>query len=288
MKTVIYLDVLIIINLIIAYFMLLCVKIITNDQSSRKRLFLGGVCAALSSLIILAPTIPLSLQILYKISTGVCIVFVAFKWTSKIILLKKILWYLIFNFLLAGFIIFYTININANTTQVNNLSVYYNISPLTLLSCVMAVYLFMKLLVLLFGTPKKERIYKFTIHIKDIDIKVNTLWDTGFRLQDYITQKPVILVSIKHLADNELIGLVRKYFNDLDLPLESGYSFRLMMIKTANGESLLPSITAQEITLISDFRTVKAYGFTVAFTEIELENGYNALTGTSFINSFGI
>ena len=55
MKTVIYLDVLLLVNFLIAYFLLLAAGLLTAQKAAFGRMILGSVLAAASSLILFAP-----------------------------------------------------------------------------------------------------------------------------------------------------------------------------------------------------------------------------------------
>ncbi|MEG2053904.1 MAG: sigma-E processing peptidase SpoIIGA [Oscillospiraceae bacterium] len=285
MRTVVYLDVLLIINLILDYLILLCIKLLTGDLTSRWRLFAGAVVAAITSLIIIAPRLNIYLNFLYKILTALLIVSVSFKFFGYKMFIKKVIWFLILNLSLAGAVTLYMVYVNSKNIEVNNFVLYLDISPLTLLFCVMTVYIIIKILVLLFGTPKKEGIYKFEIIFNGTKINTNIFWDTGFRLCDTFTQKPVLMLDVKCLNEEE-----RKKITEY----KKGHSekenekLRFLFVKTVNGESVIPCTTAQKITDLSHSDGVSVNNFTVAFSENSFTNGYNGVAGNEFMESFNL
>ena len=70
MQTVIYVDVLVVLNLIITYLLLLCTALALRQSPSALRLFFGSLLGGFSSLIILLPDLGWVIGFLLK--AGVC------------------------------------------------------------------------------------------------------------------------------------------------------------------------------------------------------------------------
>ena len=73
MKTVIYLDVLLLVNFLAGYFLLLGAGVLSGCSARLTRLLAASGLAALSALILFAPELPYPVQILYKLGSGALI-----------------------------------------------------------------------------------------------------------------------------------------------------------------------------------------------------------------------
>ena len=80
---VVYIDILIILNLYINYFLIRATVLITRRVCSVKRCVLSAFVGALGSLVILLPELPFYLVVLIKSTLGMLLVLVAFGRQSK-------------------------------------------------------------------------------------------------------------------------------------------------------------------------------------------------------------
>ena len=73
MKTVIYLDVLLLVNFLVAYLLLQAAGVLTGQHAPFVRMLLGSACAAASALILFAPELAYPAQLAYKLATALAI-----------------------------------------------------------------------------------------------------------------------------------------------------------------------------------------------------------------------
>lgn len=78
-----YLDVLLLTNFLMAYFLLLAAGALSGQRGGFVRMLAGSGLAAMSSLILFAPPQPYLVQVVYKITTALAITAAAFGWRSK-------------------------------------------------------------------------------------------------------------------------------------------------------------------------------------------------------------
>lgn len=102
MKTVIYLDVLLLINFLIAYFLLLAAGALSGQRARFRRMLLGSALAALSALILFAPELSYPLQLAYKCLSALVITAVTFGWRNRLRLCTAACWFAALNIALAG------------------------------------------------------------------------------------------------------------------------------------------------------------------------------------------
>lgn len=101
-KTVIYLDVLLLVNFLVAYFLLQAAGLLSSQHAAFSRMVCASGIASLSALILFAPELSYPAQILYKILTACAVVGVAFGLQGLRRFVTAVCWYAALNILLAG------------------------------------------------------------------------------------------------------------------------------------------------------------------------------------------
>lgn len=195
-KTVIYLDVLLLVNFLVAYFLLQAAGLLSSQHAAFSRMVCASGIASLSALILFAPELSYPAQILYKILTACAVVGVAFGLQGLRRFVTAVCWYAALNILLAGLCIAVILRTGTPLLQTANLTVYLRISPVVLLllsaaSCG-AVWL-----VLHFSgsTPQTTRTIGIEFELCGAPVRLRATLDTGCHLKDPITCLPVLLIS---------------------------------------------------------------------------------------------
>ena len=101
-KTVIYLDVLLLTNFALTLLFLLAAGLLAGVECRAGRLLLGGAAGAASSLALLAPEAPDAAALLYKVSTAALTVAAAYGWPGGRCFARLVGWFCAGNLLLAG------------------------------------------------------------------------------------------------------------------------------------------------------------------------------------------
>ena len=195
-KTVIYLDVLLLVNFLVAYFLLQAAGLLSSQHAAFSRMVCASGIASLSALILFAPELSYPAQILYKILTACAVVGVAFGLQGLRRFVTAMCWYAALNILLAGLCIAVILRTGTPLLQTANLTVYLRISPVVLLllsaaSCG-AVWL-----VLHFSgsTPQTTRTIGIEFELCGAPVRLRATLDTGCHLKDPVTCLPVLVVS---------------------------------------------------------------------------------------------
>lgn len=195
-KTVIYLDVLLLVNFLVAYFLLQAAGLLSSQHAAFSRMVCASGIASLSALILFAPELSYPAQILYKILTACAVVGVAFGLQGLRRFVTAVCWYAALNILLAGLCIAVILRTGTPLLQAANLTVYLRISPVVLLllsaaSCG-AVWL-----VLHFSgsTPQTTRTIGIEFELCGAPVRLRATLDTGCHLKDPVTCLPVLLIS---------------------------------------------------------------------------------------------
>ena len=132
MKTVIYLDVLLLINLLVNYFLLLSVEHFTAFHVRRLRLLAGAAVGSLSSFLILLPALPDFLLFIIKLLLSGLITAVAFGIPSAKGYLKAVFAFWGFSFLFGGAMLALYFFCVPQGMVFRNGTVYFSISAWTL------------------------------------------------------------------------------------------------------------------------------------------------------------
>ena len=104
METVIYVDVLVVLNFIITYLLLLCTASALRLSPSAVRLFFGSLLGGVSSLMIFLPPLPLPLTLVCKAAICALITLTALPAGSLRLFLRNGAFFLLTNVLFAGII----------------------------------------------------------------------------------------------------------------------------------------------------------------------------------------
>ena len=283
MKTVIYLDTLLLVNFLIGYLLLRGAGLLTGCAPSFGRNLLGGLAAAFSTLILLAPPLPFWGQLAFQALSALAVTRSAFAWRGARPFLRQAAWYLCLNLLLAGVVIWRCSQGAGGIWQTNNLSVYAAVSPALLAGCVAGVYLCARLFVLFFGRPAARPLYRLEFLLGEEPVRgLRALYDTGFEVSDPYTGAPALLVALPAMGQGLPPGLgqaLREYFSTGALP-GSGEGVRLIQCSTAAGKGVLPAVTARQLSLAGPGRQGTLPRATVIFCREALADGnFDAIFG---------
>ncbi|MCI2047621.1 MAG: sigma-E processing peptidase SpoIIGA [Faecalibacterium sp.] len=250
MKTVIYLDVLLLVNFVVAAFLLAGCAVLCGAECRVLRLLAASGLAAFCSLILLAPKLPLAVQFLYQAATAATILRLAFCWQGRRAFLRQCVWYLLLNLTMTGIVIFASMQ-GFDFVQTNNLACYFGISPLLLFGCVAGLYFLLRLLVMLFGKPAGGARWQLTLCLDGLPLTAAACYDTGFALEDALTGRPAVLFHYPQVK-TQLAPALCGY---LDAALSGGAAkapppsaalhVRFVECRTVTGTALLPAVTAE-------------------------------------------
>lgn len=259
MKTVIYLDELLLVNFLIAAFLLPGAGLLCGLPSSFWRTAAGAGAAALSSLLLLAPRLPFGVQLAVKALLAAGCVRVAFPYRGLRPFLRLCAWYLVLNLTLAGVVTAQIVAGGAPGMETNNLTVYFDVSPLLLLGSVSAVYAVLRLILWCFERPRPGFTSTLTFELQGRRVAVQAFCDTGLSIKDPYSAMPGMMVSleaVKAQLPAALGGFLQEFFasappGTLAEP-EKGWQMRFVFCETAAGGGLFPAVPVQEVTILQN------------------------------------
>ena len=206
MKTVVFVDELLLVNFAAAAALLLGAGLLCGRSCTGLRLCAGSAAAAVSTLVLLAPPWPAPLAVLYKIVSCCGVVAVCYGVAGVRSFARLCGWYAALNGLLCGAVVLPGV-------QANNLSVLLPVRPGQLLLCCAGVYGLLRGLLAVFGRPQRG-CFAAVLQIAGATVPVQAYHDTGFTLQDPLAGRRVVLVQYPPVR-SRLPAPLRAYLRQL-------------------------------------------------------------------------
>lgn len=287
MRTTVYLDVLVLLNVFVTWFLFLATAKLCTVKPNRWRLLAGCLLGGAYSLLIL---IDLSAAMLaaVKLAMGMSLVLTVFfqrkKWR---LFLKTALWFLVVNFIFAGFMFALWIFVSPAGMAYHNGVAYFNISALTLALSTIAAYLVITLVTnLLNRRNRREELAELVLELSGRQVMLRGFVDTGNKLTDVFTGLPVLVAeygAVEPLFPERVRGFFRSPGNfSFDGIEDSRWRtmLRVVPVSTASGEGSLPAFRPGIVRVNGHEKQA-----IVAVTEKPLSDGsFQALLHTNLLN----
>lgn len=252
----IYVDVLIILNIYVNYFLLRITGGITHSRLKRIRCIAASAYGSLFSLLILVPQIPYILQLAIKLIAAVSIVCIAFGIYERKRILKNTLVFFAVNFILAGAVYAVYSCLKPAAVHYNNSYFYVDFSLVVLIFTTAVMYISVKIAVMLSDSGVLNSSYNVMIKHHGKSVCLNGLADTGNSLVDYFSGSPVII------CDESCSDKITEFIETANLP----EGFRLIPCSTVSESGLIPIFRPDEIIIMnSDDGTKKNVDALVGF-----------------------
>ena len=236
-RTVIYLDVLLLVNFVVGAAFLLAAGLLAGVECRAGRLLLGGAAGAASSLALLAPEAPDAAALLYKVSTAALTVAAAYGWPGGRCFARLVGWFCAGKLLLAGALLL-------PGAQTNNGCIYLPLSPGALLAGAGGVVLAVQGVLRFLGRGGGQ-VFPALLTVADTALDVRAFCDTGFSVQEPLSGRAVVLVR---LGAVRLPEALQTY---LERCLAGGggeprpeWGVRFVPCQTVAGHCLLPALPA--------------------------------------------
>ena len=193
----IYIDVLISVNLIIDYFIISLTSKLLKTSCKFKRQLLGAFVGGASSLFLLLPDGGLFLSCLLRLVISLSVVFVTYGIGKFSQLIRRTVCFYIVSFLFSGLMFAVWFFLKPKGLFIQNGIVYYNISTIVLVLTGVFSYL---LITLLSRFIKRGDVpfCKVQIVTEKSSAEITALVDTGNRLREPFSEKPVLLLDPRY------------------------------------------------------------------------------------------
>lgn len=236
-----YVDILVILNTLVNYFILLAIRKITHSYTKRWRIALGAFVGGLSSLLLFLEHLNIIMTLL-KILSGVLMIAVTFEIKPIKQFVKKLFFLFAITFLFGGVTYAIYIFFDKDILIYSNGIIYFDVDMTFLVICSVISY-FVITLITKYTDKKssKNKEYYITIENNGKSVSCTGLMDTGNNLREPFSDYPVIIVD-------------KSIFNQL----YTSETTRVIPVSTVNGESIIKAFKPQKV-IIGDFVTDKVY-----------------------------
>lgn len=263
---VIYVDILIIINLIVNYFLLKASEKILKKKVKFLRILLSAFIGAISSLYIFLPINNLFFDLTYKMFLCLIMTAVAFGVPNIKGFIKSAFMLFFVTFLFAGVMMAIWQIFKPYGMYAEKFVVYFNVSPLVLVFLTVTFYLCLSICVKLFGkiAPYSRRC-RVDVFYDDKSISLNALIDTGNSLSDVFGTCEIIIVD-KGYVEKFLIGIE-----------EMNNRFRVIPFKSVSGEDLLDGYRMDRAKVFNNNKSIELKSPIIALSKTKIEDDFNAI-----------
>ncbi|MEG0179653.1 MAG: sigma-E processing peptidase SpoIIGA [Oscillospiraceae bacterium] len=277
----IYIDILFITNTLIGYFILRACAALCDEKRDIVRFVIASCLAGFSSFVILLDINSAILLWIYKLFTAAIICIITINSIKLRRLIKFTIWYIVLNLLLAGIVFGIMYYIYPRGIILNNFTIYFNVSPITLLLSVLIMYLIIKVLTLFFTKPQEHLLADISFSCDNTIINCRALVDSGFNVRDTLCELSPFLVSLPDVR----AAMPIKIINGIDAfngkkDAEFITCIYPICVQTANGTQALPSVNVDNFTVKINGKSAVLNGCAAMFTgEILGDGSFNAIIG---------
>lgn len=229
----IYIDVLIILNIYVNYFLLRITAKLTGSPLKPFRCIAASLYGSLFSLLILAPKLPIAINLIIKLAAAITVVTAAFGVHGKVRLIKNTAAFFGANFITAGAIYAAYSWLKPSFMHFSNSYFYIDFSLLLLIVATAVLYFIVSLLRRMYDKTPIDG-FSVIIRLKDRILRIDGLADTGNSLTDFFSGKPVIICSQNDIGN-----------------IPNDVRIRLIPLSTVTGSSLMKLFSPDEILIIN-------------------------------------
>lgn len=254
-KSIIYLDVLIILNIYVGFFLFIGTGKLLGEKLKKWRLFAGSIASGIFSLLILFELSPF-IQIASKLFMGILLVLIVFPFKSAKYILKCIAIFFLINFIYGGFMFALWFFIAPTGMVYKNGVTYFNISAIGLVVSTIVAYLIISgVCAFLNRRTKESEKVQVGLSFCGRQTMLTGLCDTGNKLCDAFSGLPVVVCEYSSVASLFPEVLKSYFLNPLEYPElkadNTAYmsKLRLVPIEVVGSSSMLPAFKPEQITI---------------------------------------
>ncbi len=264
MTQIIYIDILIIVNLFINYFLVLATAKFFCIKWKTSRLILGEILGGIYSLYILVPEPPILISLIIKLLMSVTIIGTVFGIKKPIPFFKILFCFYGVGFAFSGIMTAIWCIFKPNGMEMSNGIIYLNISPLILIISTLASYIIMEITNRVINKRKFEsNLQNLQIKFKDKQTKIKAKIDTGSTLKEPFSNLPVIVAKescIKPLLPQDIYDEAINFLKNKSLCTNIlNTKIRVVPFKTISEEGLLPAFKPDFIKINESNTPKEAY-----------------------------
>lgn len=272
---VVYIDILIVVNFVITYFMLVTSSIISGYTYSRKRVVVSSMIGAFFCIYIFVNSKNLPADIAVKLLSLALCSLVAY-WNGK---LKnyfiQTIYFVILNILITG--VFITLSEKTRIVYQQNMFYYMNINPVVLVIASAVIYGAATLLTVVKEQVGASQTYKADIFFKDFKMEsISAYYDSGMKIKDVVSNKDIIMISFEKTRDK----IPQRMNEDICNFFQGKYdkvnaSITPVFFNTVSGGGMVPAIKPDKVVI--EEKEIK--NILIAFVQNNFSENVTAIFG---------
>ena len=283
MVAVVYIDILVIVNFIINYFLILFTAFFTNEVKKRLRFALAAFVGALFSLTLFLPQLLEFLSVIIKLLGATVMAGAAFGFKGLKRLARNTAYLFVSSYLFAGLIFSLKKLTASRALVINNHNVYIGISPIFLIVTVLVLYLLLTLAEVLFKKPKQlSKTVLATLISEQGSAEFLAMIDSGNKLRDAATGSGVIVLKkrfAKRLIDENALSALNEFESGVcrESTLIKLKRFSLIPFTTVSGSGTLLGFYGNKCVVKADNGNCEMSRPVFAFARDDFINGADGL-----------
>ena len=263
---VIYIDILLLLNFYITYFLIIGTCCILHRKISVSRRILGSLTGTVSSLMIFLPALPLIVNIVLKITVSLIITLASLGFGNIRTFIKSSVVFFIINCIYAGIMLALWL-FCAPMGMIYNNGVSYLDIPFwaAILSTSIAYVILLIIRRALDSKTNLDKKYQIEIATSTGKATLTAIPDSGNKLTDFLTGLPVIFCDINKCSEicpQEIFTYLAE-INEKSVSLQG---IRLIPCSTVSGDTLAVCFKPDKL-IISDGRNEKEVNALIGFTK---------------------
>ena len=281
----IYLDILLILNLFIDYFLLLSSAVLMKRDVKKRRLIFASIFGSFSSLLIFLPSLHPILMFLVKFLIGVFLVLIAFGYKTRAIFFKTILLFLSENLIFIGIMFFLWMFFSPPGMFWKNGVTYVSISPIILiLGTLVAYFLTCFINFAISRRIENKKIYLVKIEFNEKNTTIKALYDSGNCLKEPFSGKSVFICEYSAIFKILPESLIKFFCGSVNYISESknceyNKFIRLIPCDTVAGCTILPAFLPQNMVVLHNNVEYPCECYVAVTTKKISDGEYSAIIG---------
>lgn len=274
MKTTIYLDVLLLVNLLVNFLLISASASFAKCTPKTMRMFLSTLLATATSLFIFLPSLGAFGSLLLKLAIAAVVTLCAFGFGGVWVYLKNLGIFLGVNFAFAGIMIGIWMFSSSPRIYANNGVFYIDLSFVTLMISTVVSYCLIEIgCKIVKHQPTKNEFCKVRVTQNHQSVDCQAFVDNGNSLTDLLTGLPVVVAwypKLQSILPKQVDDYLRR--GDVE-QTKSHHEFHLIPYHGVGGAGLLPAFVPDCFEIVEEDGTAVAYRVMVAISKEKLRQG---------------
>lgn len=267
---VIYIDILLLLNFYITYFLIVGSSCLLHRKITLKRRISAAAAGAASSLAIFLPALPLLLNLALKLAASSLIVLSAWGFGGIKSFLGNTAFFFLVNCLYAGVMLGLWLFVCPSGMMYNNGVSYFDIPLWIALAATAAAYFIVRIIRRILDSKNAlDKKYTLEIITEKGTVTLSAMADSGNKLTDFFTGLPVIFCDLekcRQICPNSVLD----QFSEKEKEPESIKGVRLIPCSTVSGGTMAVCFKPDKILIDNGERKKEAEAL-VGFTERGLQ-----------------